>query len=191
MDASLEVAERFVDATLKDLRAQDKLDHLDEELPLQLKNLRHVRIMYADETGNLTIVSPNIPVDSTAKPYVPAWYAALVRPSVADRSIRVMAGDGRPIVILGEPADEIAEAWQDFSSLAIVWLGINALVLAILYVVLGRVLDPLANLSKGMLRLEDGHYATRLKPSKMKELALITDRLQQARERARHCTGRE
>jgi len=176
MEASLEVAERFVDATLKDLRAQDKLENLDEELPLQLKNLRHVRIMYADETGNLTIVSPNVPVDSTAKPYVPAWYAALVRPNVADRSIRVMAGDGRPIVILGEPADEIAEAWQDFSSLAIIWLVLNALVLAILYVVLGRVLDPLANLSKGMLRLEDGHYATRLKPSKMKELALITDR---------------
>ena len=53
---------------------------------------------------------------------------------------------------------------------------LNALILAILYVVLGRVLDPLANLSKGMLSLEDGHYATRLGLPKVKELAVITER---------------
>ena len=41
---------------------------------------------------------------------------------------------------------------------------------------LGRVLDPLASLSKGMLNLEDGHYATRLDPPKVKELAVITER---------------
>jgi two-component system sensor histidine kinase UhpB len=176
MEASLEVAQRFVGATLKDLAAQNKLDQLDQELPLQLKHLRHVRIMFMDETGNLTIVSPRTHADSTATRYVPAWYAALVRPQVAERSVRVMAGDGNPIVILGEPGDEIAEAWQDFSSLAIVWLALNAVVLAVLYVVLGRVLNPLASLSKGILQLEDGHYATRLKPSKVKELAVITNR---------------
>jgi two-component system sensor histidine kinase UhpB len=42
--------------------------------------------------------------------------------------------------------------------------------------VLGRVLDPLAHLSKGMLSLEDGHYATRLDLPKVKELAVITER---------------
>ena len=176
MEASMEVAQRFVAATVKDLAAQDKLSRLDHELPLQLKHLRHVRIMFMDETGHLAIVSPRVPMESSAEPHVPAWFAALVRPQVAGRSVRVVAGDANPVIILGEPADEIAEAWQDFSSLAIVWLGLNALVLAILYVVLGRVLDPLASLSKGMLRLEDGHYATRLKPSKVKELAAITNR---------------
>jgi two-component system sensor histidine kinase UhpB len=175
MEASLEVAQRFVAATIKDLAAQDKLKRLDQELPLQLKHLRHVRIMFMDETGQLAIVSPRA-AEGAAKPYVPAWFGALVRPQVAGRTVRVVTGETNPVIILGEPADEIAEAWQDFSSLAIVWLGLNALVLAILYVVLGRVLDPLANLSKGMLRLEDGHYATRLKPSKVKELAVITNR---------------
>ena len=87
MEASLEVAQRFVGATLKDLAAQNKLDQLDQELPLQLKHLRHVRIMFMDETGNLTIVSPRTHADSTATRYVPAWYAALVRPQVAERSV--------------------------------------------------------------------------------------------------------
>ena len=81
-----------------------------------------------------------------------------------------------PIIITGEPSDEIAEAWNDFSSLAVVWLGLNALILGILYLVLGRVLDPLAPLSKGMLKLEDGQYGTRLEPPKVKELAVITER---------------
>jgi two-component system sensor histidine kinase UhpB len=49
-------------------------------------------------------------------------------------------------------------------------------VLAILYVVLARVLDPLASLSKGLLDLEDGDYAARLEPPKVKELAVITNR---------------
>ncbi len=175
MEASLEVAQRFVAATLKDLSAQGKLDQLNQELPLQLKHLRHVRIMFMDDAGQLNIVSPHA-ADSSAAPYAPAWFAALVRPEIADRKVRVVAGRANPVVVLGEPADEIAEAWQDFASLAVVWLGINALVLIILYVVLGRVLDPLANLSKGMLLLEDGHYTTRLKPSKVKELAAITNR---------------
>ena len=37
-------------------------------------------------------------------------------------------------------------------------------------------LDPLAHLSKGMLSLEDGHYATRLGLPKVKELAGIAQR---------------
>jgi two-component system sensor histidine kinase UhpB len=102
----------------------------------------------------------------------------MVRPQLVGRAVRVVTVEGAsPVVIVGEPADEIAEAWHDFSSLAIVWLTLNALVLAVLYVVLGRVLDPLASLSKGMLNLEDGHYATRLAKPKVKELAVITERI--------------
>ena len=77
--------------------------------------------------------------------------------------MRVVTAEGvNPVVIVGEPADEIAEAWQDFYSLAIVWLTLDALILVVLYIVLGRVLDPLQSLSRGMASLEDGHYATRL-----------------------------
>jgi two-component system sensor histidine kinase UhpB len=177
MEASLEVAQRFVAATMKDLAAQDRLTQLNEELPLELKHLRHVRIMYMDASGLLTVVSPQPDNGAAGRRYVPSWFAALVRPQLVGRAVRVVALEGEnPVIIVGEPADEIAEAWHDFSSLAIVWLVLNALILAILYVVLGRVLDPLAHLSKGMLNLEDGHYATRLARPKVKELALITQR---------------
>ncbi len=129
-----------------------------------------------NDSGQLAIVSPPSEDNAHAHPYVPVWFAALVRPEITERKVRVLSGDAKPIVIAGEPADEIAEAWQDFSSLAAVWLGINALVLVVFYIVLGRLLDPLASLSKGMRQLESGEYGARLKPSKVRELAVITDR---------------
>jgi two-component system sensor histidine kinase UhpB len=176
IEASLEVAQRFVAATMKDLAAQGRLTELNEELPLQLKHLRHVRIMFMDASGELTVLSPQAE-GGAERSQVPRWFSALVRPQLVGRAVRVVALEhANPVIIVGEPADEIAEAWHDFSSLAIVWLVLNALILAILYVVLGRVLDPLAHLSRGMLNLEDGHYATRLKLPKVKELAVITER---------------
>jgi two-component system sensor histidine kinase UhpB len=177
IEASLEVAQRFVAATMKELEAKGKLTQLNQELPLQLKHLRHVRIMYMDTMGQLTVVSPQPSEAEAVRPYVPRWFAALVRPQLAGKAVRVVALEGTsPVIIVGEPADEIAEAWYDFSSLAVVWLVLNAFILAILYVVLSRVLDPLAHLSKGMLNLEDGHYATRIELPKVKELAVITER---------------
>ena len=58
IEASLEVAQRFVAATMKDLAAQDRPGELNQQLPLQLKHLRHVRIMFMDPIGQLTVVSP-------------------------------------------------------------------------------------------------------------------------------------
>jgi two-component system sensor histidine kinase UhpB len=176
MEASMEVAQRFVTAALKDLAVEGRLNQLDEELPLQLKHLRHVRIMYLNDANQLAVLSP-LPEERSANTNVPDWYLALVRPKLPGRQLKVIpSNQSNPIVIVGEPADEIAEAWQDFSSLAIVWLALNALILAVLYVVLGRVLDPLEHLSRGMLNLEDGHYGTRLDPPKVKELAVLTER---------------
>lgn len=179
IEASLEVAQRFVEATIKDLSFQGKIDRINEELPLRLKHLRHVRIMFMDEIGQLTFISPWSARGEGAgvEPYVPSWFARLVRPQLVGRAVRVVTVEGAsPIVIVGEPADEIAEAWQDFSSLAVVLLLVNVAVLAVLYVVLSRMLGPLASLSKGLLNLEDGHYGTRLPKPRVKELAVITDR---------------
>ena len=178
IEASLEVAQRFVAATMKDLAAQERLGELNQQLPLQLKHLRHVRIMFMDQSGALTVVSPQPSgVEGASDAQAPSWFARLVRPQLVGRAVRVVTIDhATPVAIVGEPADEIAEAWHDFSSLAVVWLVLNALTLGILYVVLGRVLDPLAHLSRGMLSLEDGHYATQLGLPKVKELAVITER---------------
>ena len=41
------------------------------------------------------------------------------------------------IVIVGEPRDELGEVWEEVSRRAVISLGISAMMLALLYVVLG------------------------------------------------------
>ncbi|MEM7192002.1 MAG: ATP-binding protein [Pseudomonadota bacterium] len=176
MEASLEVAERFVDVTMRDLATHGKLDDVETELPPLLRHLRHVRIMFMSPSGELAIISPQGDTTGTHEVKAPDWYVALVRPEVIERTVRLLPDGSHPVIILGEPADEINEAWQDFSSLALIWLAINLVVLVILYLAVSRVLGPLASLSKGMHQLEYGEYGARLPPSKIKELSVIADR---------------
>jgi hypothetical protein len=136
-----EVAQRFVEATIKDLAAQGHLDRLSEKLPLQLKHLRHVRIMVMDNFGNLTELSrpPDTLSDEQTSRWAPTWFTALVAPNLPHRQVRVVSVPHvQPVVIAGEPADEIAETWHDFYTQALVWLGLNGLVLTMLFVVLDR-----------------------------------------------------
>jgi two-component system sensor histidine kinase UhpB len=196
IEASLEVAQRFVEATVKDLQAQGRLNQLQDQLPLELKHLRHVRILMMDSLGQLIVLSPQPDArkDDAGLSQAPDWFVSLVRPKLVGRAVRVVtAAHISPMVIVGEPADEIAEHWQNFRSLLWVWLALEVLILAVLYVVLGRVLDPLQNLSRGMIHLEDGNYATRLKAPKVKELAVLTSRfntLAEALDTARGENGR-
>ena len=173
IEASLEVAQRFVAATINDIAARGRSEQMLQELPLQLKHLRHVRIMFMDSAGQMNIISPELDRADRTEP--PGWFTDLVRPQLPGRAVRVVTSDqSNPVIIVGEPRDEIAEAWRDFYWLALVWLALQALILVILYAVLGRVLDPLASLSKGMHNLEDGLYGTRLTPVSYTHLTLPT-----------------
>ena len=66
------MAQRFVAATMKDLAAQGRLTELNEELPLELEHLRHVRIMFMDPFGQLTVVSPQRDNSAGARTTCPA-----------------------------------------------------------------------------------------------------------------------
>lgn len=176
IDASLEIAQRFASATIKDLASQDRLDLLSERLPEELRNLRHVRILLMED-GKLTMRAPKAANGEPEPRWAPKWFAALVGPELSGRSIRVVsASRADPVIVIGDTADEIAEAWRDFSSLVVIWITLNTLIIGTLYFVLGRVLDPLATLARGMQRLKGGRYATRIEPSRVTELARITDR---------------
>ena len=72
IEASLEVAQRFVNAAIKDLSSQGKLDQLPQYLPLQLKHLRHVRIYYMDVMGQLSVASP--PGSEVGEVQPPQWF---------------------------------------------------------------------------------------------------------------------
>ncbi len=175
IESSFEVAEGFVKAAVKDLEAQGRLDQLAERLPAELKDLRHVRIMLVDSFGNLTVISAKPDPDRSPQWTAPKWFKDLVGANIG-RAVRLVGAGNVPVIIVGNPDVEINEAWEDYLVLAVAWLVLNALVLLALHAILGRVLDPLLSLARGMVKLRDGDYATRLAPPKVKEIAAITSR---------------
>ena len=221
MQASVELAKNFARVAIQSLSPDGqpvdlskKVDHLSSRL--RIGNLRHVRILVADANGQLVQLSPapGVTRDPSLPARAPAWFEAFVEPEVEPRTLSVVLAEpgggsvvmveqsaiDRPkiwdlgtVVIAGEPADEIAEVWHDVSSLVLVLGALDLLALATLYVVLGRMLDPMANVARGLGRLEDGDYAARLTPPRVKELGAITacfNRLAETLGRARAENGR-
>jgi two-component system sensor histidine kinase UhpB len=210
IEASLEIAKQFVRNAIQAMPqtaagdgTADSVAQLSDRL--RVANLRHVRIFMADGSGKLTPLSALNKESAPAQdpPPAPRWFAALVEPSIEPRALSVALADpargavviveqplaGMPklwdrgtVLISGEPGDEIAEVWEDVSAVAPIWITLDIVVLAVLYLVIGRMLVPLANLSRGMLKLEDGQYATRIQEPKVKELAAIADRFNQLAE---------
>lgn len=221
MEASVELAKNFARVAIQSLSQDGRPVDLSKNVNrlasrLRIGDLRHVGIFMADTHGALIQLSPapDIPRDPTLPPPAPTWFEALVEPNIAPRTLSVLlpsansgsiviveqpAIEGRKnwapgtVVIAGQPADEIAEVWYDVALLAFVLVALDLLALGTLYIVLRGMLDPMANVARGLTRLEDGDYTTRLTPPRVKELGTITARFNRLAEtlgRARAENGR-
>lgn len=171
--ATVQIAERLINETVRglpaDATAQTALSYVSQ----QMRHFRHVRTTFTDAGGRTSVIMPPSPDEDGAA--APGWFARLVHGDLETREVPVVVGGtelGR-FTINGEPADEIAEVWDDLSEVSLVALIVVTLTFAMLYWVLGRVLDPLNTLSGGLQELEVGHYATRVGQPKVKELQPI------------------
>jgi len=180
VNAASETARQLLTDLIKRLAADGDIRDLQQLVPEQLKYSRHVRILATDSEGNLKQIAPDTNAESRIEhaERAPQWFANLVGPKVGSREMRVMLGTNRvgSIVITGEPLDELGEVWDEVTRRAVIWLGITALMLALLYVVLGRLLNPLVGLASGMQKLEDGNFSTRIAEPHMRELKSIASR---------------
>ncbi|QIB35757.1 ATP-binding protein [Ancylobacter pratisalsi] len=177
--SSLAVAVRFVEETA--LRLADAPDSTGSlaQLPLHINGLRHVRIRIEDAQGNgVDVAPPTRDVEDDEKEEVPGWFTALISVPPAERDVSVFENGALVghVRVTGEASDEIAEVWEDMSSLAWLAIVVNVAILAALYLALGRLLKPLNTLSAGLQELEEGHFEHRLPPPSVSELAVIADR---------------
>jgi two-component system sensor histidine kinase UhpB len=177
--ASMKLAELLVQEAIQ-TQQYASAERVLPGLPLQLRFLRHIRISVRDLAGHTVTEHPDSTDgtrdDDRAAP--PAWFASLVASATERHEFPVVANGEQlgSVLISGEPRDEIAEAWEHFAALATVALALNAAVIGILYVLFGRVLDPIARLAGGLSDLERRNYNVRLPPPKISELAAITFR---------------
>lgn len=177
MAASMRLAESLVGDVIKLAVQQGSAEQFLTSLPTQLNSIRHVRVTVKDAVGTPVVSAP--PAGSAkVKPMSAAGrFAALLAPRVEFRQMPVIVG-GRPIgsvEIVGEPGDEMAEFCENAAAIGTLVLLLEAAVIGILYVLFGRVLDPLAALAAGLSALEAKNYSVRLRTPAPGELAAITN----------------
>jgi two-component system sensor histidine kinase UhpB len=181
IEASIRVAELLVTESLRLVRDDVPAARILETLPLQLRFLRHVRLSVRDAAD--APVPPPLEPDGAddAPDYqrspAPAWFYALVAPPIRSEVIPVVAQGQRigSVVLVSEPADEIAEVWENTVALGLVALAVNGIVLGSLYLLFGRALAPLAGFGRGLIDLERRNYAVRLPAPEAREFAALAD----------------
>lgn len=179
MTASMRLAEFLVGDAVKLLHGQLPAEQFLAALPAQLRSMRHVRVAVKDAEGE-PIAATTFPADSTGadeRGPAPSWFTALVAPSIETHEIPVIV-DGRTVGkvdIIGEPADEIAEVWENLVAIGSMAVLLNLAMIGVLYVLFGRVLDPLTVLATGLSDLQRQTYDVRLPRPRARELAAIAD----------------
>jgi two-component system sensor histidine kinase UhpB len=176
--SSMKLADLLVQESIQ-MQQDVPAERILQNLPLQLRFLRHVRIAVHDLAGN--VVRLNEPADSTRgdeRPDAPASFAALMAVPVERHEFPVQIQGRRigSVIVTGEPKDEIAEAWEHTAALGLIALTLNAAGIGLLYLLFGRVLEPVARLASGLADLERRNYEVRLPPPEAAEFATITAR---------------
>lgn len=179
--AAMTLAEAFVADTIRLAQGPSPMNAIADQMSAQQRWLRHVRLSVRDAAGVPVVASA--PPDTDAgrgldRAPAPAWFAALIAPPAERRELPVILGGQRigSVVIAGEPADETAEAWENFLAQNAVGILLNSVMIALLYVLFGRVLAPLARFSQGLSHLESRQYEVRLARPDDRELGDIADR---------------
>lgn len=179
--ASMSLAEAFVADTIRLAQGPSPITAIADQIATQQRWLRHVRLSVRDAAGVPVAADPPQDTDvgrGLDRAPAPAWFAALIAPPAERRELPVVLG-GRQlgtVLIAGEPADETAEAWENFLAQNTVGIALNSVMIALLYILFGRILSPLARFSSGLSHLESREYAVRLARPDDRELGDIADR---------------
>lgn len=105
----------------------------------------------------------------------PAWFAALVasEPIQFERERRDADGTPLRLLVRADPADELAEAWTDFSDFLLLLAGFALFANLLVWRLLGSALAPLRTILGGLDALAHGDYDHRLPPAGVPELDRI------------------
>jgi len=178
--ASMRLAELLVSDAVNLVHQQLPAEQFLSELPAQFRLMRHVRIAVKDAVGAPVAMPLADRVGgrrADEREPAPNWFAVLVASPIETHDVPVIV-DGRSVgqvEIIGEPADEIAEIWENTVVIGIVIVLLNIAMIGILYILFGRVLDPLTVLADGLSDLKRETYNARLPRPPTRELAALTD----------------
>lgn len=187
MTAPLTLALSFIDQVTSNAETEADLRLRLASIVSDLQAMRHVRVEVLRAEAAAEPISIGAFTNRGERlrgreGEAPRWFVDLIRPDKISRRLDVTAKSGArlvSLVVYGDPADEIAEIYDDFVTLLWLWLvAISGLLIA-LYLILGHLLDPLEGIAQGFRALEQGDSNARVAEPRARELRYIADRFNQ------------
>ena len=165
----LEVAYGSSDAGSEPLRA--RLRHQ----MAGLDSARHLHVALIEGDGEQPLADLRPAADSGA----PGWFARLVAPGAIEfrRTVTNVAGAPAELLVRADPADEIAESWEDARTVLGLVLVFALIANGLVYFTIGRWVRPVERIVAALDRIEQGEYKARLPAFHLPELHAVADKV--------------
>jgi len=160
--SSVAMALQLMDAGLAHAQTDDKAVMAWLAEMGKMEKTRHLRIRIQQIPEK--IISLTAEAEEQKNEQVPTWFAQAVTPEHLAGEKRMERVGAAPvtIMVLANPADEIAEAWEEAKDV-LGLIGVIALsVYALIHFSLGRAFKPVGQILQALEGLEEGDYAQRL-----------------------------
>jgi two-component system sensor histidine kinase UhpB len=102
----------------------------------------------------------------------PDWYAQIVSPAL--RTHEIALAEGR-LLLRADPSRAILDGWDDFKPMLLTVLVGFALGNALVFVLVGRAMQPFRKVVQGLQAMESGSYGTRLPAMQGKEAKVMRE----------------
>ena len=175
MDAALAVAVTTMREDLASLADRSGPTGATTRASLQIELLvsafrgnRHVGVDLRSFGGPLVLPIHDAPNGAS----LPAWFVNLV--GVGPTRVELTAPgklDGRRVVVMTDPHNEIMEVWNEFSGEFVLLSGVLVPMAVAIVIFMARALRPLRRLARAMERIGEGDYAIRFEERLPRELA--------------------
>jgi two-component system sensor histidine kinase UhpB len=160
MSSALAVGRQTVDNAVKALGASRDPQRDLDALVTSFRANRHLRVSVTGDAPAATVpISDHAPFGD-----VPAWFVWLVGvdPVIDSVPVTVAARPYGTVVIETDPHNEILEVWNDVTESAIVLTLFSGLTMLLIYLFIGRALEPLDRLAAAFDKISRGDYLTRI-----------------------------
>ncbi len=167
-EAATRLGQDFVASDLA--RAQTSPDPPAElaRLLAEARKFRHLRIFLEGAEP------PALPGNAG---WAPGWFTTLTLPRASVTRVELTGRLRGALLIVANPADEIAEIWDEIVTLALAGTLVAAAAFALVFVAVTRTLAPISSLAEGLARLEQGDHSLRISRGGSPEFVVIADRI--------------
>lgn len=166
LDAARQGGLQTVRSAFEDMPRSDHPARDLRQLVSTFDGNRHVQAAVLGNGGQVRFAS-HVALPRQA---APAWFAASLRPDIKLTRLPVPDGSGSVLVLRAEPASDVAALWSATFATVGLFAAAAVIGLGLIHWVIGRALEPLSDLARGLEAIGSGDYAGRVREAGPREL---------------------